>query len=147
MRKISRKASDIIMASWRPGTKQQYSSYIRKWISFTNKRKISAIQVPVDQVLQFMTELYDLGFGYSALTCKTARSSLSALGISCDGFVIGKQPLLIRFLKRVFNLRHSKPRYSKIWDVSCVLNVLRKLSPCKRFVFKIMYVDCINYCC
>ena len=71
MRKISRKASDIIMASWRPGTKQQYSSYIRKWISFTNKRKISAIQVSVDQVLEFMTELYDLGLGYSALnTCK-----------------------------------------------------------------------------
>ena len=134
MRKISRKASDIIMASWRPGTKQQYSSYIRKWISFTNKRKISAIQVPVDQVLEFMTELYGLGLGYSALN--TARSSLSALGISCDGFVIGKHPLVIRFLKGMFNLRPSKPRYSKIWDVSCVLNVLRKLSPCKYLSLK-----------
>lgn len=65
--------------------KRTMSSYIRKWISFTNKREISAIQVPVDQVLKFMTELYDLGLGYSAL--HTARSSLSALGISCDGFV------------------------------------------------------------
>lgn len=60
IRTISRKASDIIMASWRPGTKEQLSSYIRKWISFTNKRKISAIQVPVDQVLEFVTELFDL---------------------------------------------------------------------------------------
>lgn len=81
-----------------------------------------------------MTELYDLGLLYSALY--TARSSLCALGISCDGFVIGMHPLVIRFLKGVFNLRPSKPRYSKIWDVSCVFNVLRKLSPCKYLSLK-----------
>lgn len=57
-------------------------SYIRKWVSFTNKRKFSAIQVPVDQVIQFMTELYDLWLRYSALN--TSRSSLSALAISSD---------------------------------------------------------------
>lgn len=43
---------------------------------------------------------------------------------------------MIRFLKGVFNLRPSKPRYSKIWDVSCVLNVLRKISPCKYLSLK-----------
>lgn len=57
-------------------------SYIRKWVSFTNKRKFSAIQVPVDQVLKFMTKLYDLGLGYCALN--TTRSSLSALAIPSD---------------------------------------------------------------
>lgn len=57
-------------------------SYIRKWGSFTNERKISVIQVPVDQVLKFLTKLYDLGLGYCALN--TSRSSLSALAISSD---------------------------------------------------------------
>lgn len=53
------------------------------------------MQVPEDQVLKLITELYDLGLGYSALN--SAKSSLSALGIFCNGFVIGNHPLVIRF--------------------------------------------------
>lgn len=124
-------------------------SYIRKWVSFTNKRKFSAIQVPVDQVIQFMTELYDLWLRYSALN--TSRSSLSALAISSEScFVIGKHTLVIRFLKCAFHLRPIELIYSKKREIT--LNVSTKkiilyTIVVKRFVFETMYVSCIYYCC
>jgi hypothetical protein len=34
-------------------------------------------------------------------------------------------------MKGVYNLRPSKPKYCKTWDVSNVLGYLRKLSPIK----------------
>lgn len=85
-----------------------------------------------------MIELYDLGLGYSVFNI--VRFFLSVLGIFCDGFVIGKYLLVIRFLKGVFNLRFSKLCYFKIWDVFCVLNVLRKLLFCKYLLLKDLFL-------
>jgi len=96
--------TDIILASWRKGTKKQYSSYLQKWVSYCSKKKISTVHVSVGQ------ELFENGLGYS--TINTARSSLSAVGIKCDGITIGSHPIVIRHLKGIFNLRPSVPRYS-----------------------------------
>ena len=41
---ISDAAAKLIMASWRDGTKKQYSTYITKWQKFCNQRQISHIQ-------------------------------------------------------------------------------------------------------
>ena len=85
-------------------------------------------------IIEFLTELYDKGNGYSTLNL--ARSSLSSIGISIESHPAGSHPLIIRFMKGVFNLRPPKPRYSKIWDVNVVLNYLRKLSPVKQLTLK-----------
>lgn len=37
---ISQKARDIIVQSWRQGTQTQYSSYIKRWISFCHNNKL-----------------------------------------------------------------------------------------------------------
>ena len=42
---------------------------------------------------------------------------------------IGNHPLVVRFLKGVFNLRPPVPRYKEVWDVSIVLRFLKTLSP------------------
>ena len=68
-----------------------------------------------------------MGVGYSSLN--TARGALSALGVMLDGVAAGSHPLVIRFLKGVFNLRPPKPRYTKTWDVQPVVNFLRSLCP------------------
>jgi hypothetical protein len=59
---------------------------------------------------------------------RTARSALSALGIMFDNVLVGAHPLVIRFMKGVFNLRPVRMKNVCIWDVSIVLHYLRKRS-------------------
>ena len=44
-----------------------------------------------------------------------------------DGAVIGKHPLVSRFMRGVFNSRPPQPRYVFMWDVATVLNHIRSL--------------------
>ena len=77
-------------------------------------------------VIKFLTELYNKGQGYSAIN--TARSALSTF-LGMDGTTIGNAQFVKRFLKGVFELRPSKPRYSFIWDVNIVLEFLKIFYP------------------
>ena len=88
----------------------------------------------MNDVVEFLTEQYHNGLGYSALN--TVRSALSSLGISFNGVSAGAHPLIVRFMKGVFNLRPPVSRYSHIWDVDKVLVYLRKLSPVKTITLK-----------
>ena len=53
-----------------------------------------------------------------------------------EGFSVGRHPLVIRYMKGVFNLRPTRPRYEITWDVGKVLDYLRKLSPVKYITLK-----------
>lgn len=68
----------------------------------------------------------------------TARSALSAIGLVVEGFSAGAHPLVIRYMKGVFNLRPTQPRYSQTWDVSTVLVYLKKLSPVRKISLKLL---------
>lgn len=74
-----------------------------------------------------MTELYNAGLGYSCIN--TARSALSSFLQLEDCVSVGSHPLVRRFMKGVFNLRPSLPRYNVTWDVNIVLKFLKKLTP------------------
>jgi hypothetical protein len=74
---ISSKAADIIVASWRPSTKKQYSVYINIWIEICRERQISSISPTLYQVLDFLTGLFDKEYSYSVIN--VARSVLSLL--------------------------------------------------------------------
>jgi len=65
--------------------------------------------------------------GYDCVN--TARGALSALGIVVEGCRAGNHPLVNRFLRGVFNLRPSKPRYAEAWDVKPVLQKIRTMDP------------------
>lgn len=43
---------------------------------------------------------------------------LSRTACPIDGFAVGKHPTVIRFLKGVYNLNPTKPKYCTVWDVS-----------------------------
>ena len=93
-RGISKMAAKLIMASWRDGTKKQYSTYITKWQKFCNQRQISHIHPSVVSVLDFLTLLYQQGLIYSAIN--TARSALSSYITLENGTYVGKHPLVSR---------------------------------------------------
>jgi hypothetical protein len=47
-------------------------------------------------------------------------------GINCNHVPVGSNAIIIRFMKGVYNVRPSEPKYCKTWDVSNVLCYLRK---------------------
>ena len=120
---LSKKALNIIMKSWRIKTRRQYDTYLVKFTAFCKKRKMDPLVPNTNTAIEFLTDLFEKGCGYSALN--TARSALSTL----NG--IGSDPLVCRFIKGVFNLRPIRSRYNYVWDVSTVLNYLRSLSPAR----------------
>ena len=119
-RAFLREAADIILKSWRPGTSKQYQPYIRKWIQYCHQRSIDPTNSTVGQALEFL--LFKKGLGYSSLN--TARCALSCIITPNNMGSFGSQPLVVRFLKGVYESRHSVPRYVETWDGTVVLKFL-----------------------
>ena len=133
---ISGKSIDIIMGSWLHSTQKQYASFIKRWLFYCSERQIDAFHAPLNEVLDFLTDLFESGLSYSALN--TARSALSAIGITINGFLVGSHPVIIRYMKGVYNKRPSTPRYTELWDVAVVLRYLQTLSPVKELSLKLL---------
>ena len=85
-------------------------------------------------MLDFLTELYNTGLGYSAIN--TARSGISFILLSTGAVSFGSHPLVVCFLRGVYNSRPSLPRYTEIWDVRIVLDKLREMSPASTLALK-----------
>ncbi|XP_067668322.1 uncharacterized protein [Haliotis asinina] len=140
-RGVSDRAACVILQSWRKSTTNQYSTYIRRWIEFSNKREIDTLCPSVSEVLDFLAELYELhNLGYSALN--TARSALSSF-ITIDSATLGSHPLINRFMKGVFQARPSLPRNTVTWDTSVVLNYLKTLVPLKDLSLKLLTLKAV----
>ena len=131
---ISGKGAEIILAAWRPSTQRQYSVYLSKWVAFCGKRHCDTFQSSIPQIIEFLTGLYQDGFSYSAIN--SARSMLSSILITPRES--GKEILIKRFLKGVFELRTPKPKYKTIWDVPIVLNYLKSLGSNDQLPLKVL---------
>ena len=64
------------------------------------------------------------------------RSAISAFHIPIGGVVIGKHPLITKFMKGFFCLRPPEPKYFVIWDINQVLNLLKSWSPTDSITLK-----------
>ncbi len=78
------------MASWRQGTHKKYGSYLERWKMYCLENDISLFQPEVQQIVEFLTNLYKQGLGYSAIN--TARSVLSATISQANGLHISEHP-------------------------------------------------------
>ena len=133
---LDERVTDVLTASWRTSTKKQYQVYWNKWIKFCKKKKKSYLQSSVKFVLEFLLNLFDEEKA-SYSTLNAARSALSScVMLENSSYSVGNHPLICRFLKGTFNLRPPRPRYKDTWDVSIVLNYLRKVSPARTLNLK-----------
>ena len=131
---ISEEASTIILQGWRSGTQKQYQSYLTRWQQYCGEQQIDPVSSTVTDGLNFLAELYGKELSYNALN--TARSALSTVIFPPEGGTFGDHPLVTKFLKGVFDMRPSLPRYQEIWDVSIVLRYLKFLSPLNKLSLK-----------
>ena len=116
----------VITASWREGTTAQYQFHLRKWIEFCKEKNCSVLSPDLPVVLDFLSMLHERGLFYS--TANTARSMLSSvrqLNIN-SSLPVGQLPIVKRFMKGIYELRPSLPRYTATRDLSTVLNYFRK---------------------
>ena len=123
-RGISAGAAQIIMQSCRARSQKQYQTYHQRWQEFCPSRSINPISA-------------SRGWsGISLSSINTARSALSTVIFLPDGSSCGNHHLVSRFLKGVFELKASLPRYKDIWDVSAVFDQLKTLPPLEELNFK-----------
>jgi hypothetical protein len=122
------------MSSWRAGTSKQYNTYLNKWAQYCDQNKLSKFNPGLDEAIEFLTLLFESGLGYSALN--TARSALSSILPLMEGVKFGEHPLVCRYLKGVFELRPTLPRYTEIWNVDTVLRYLTTLKPALEMTMK-----------
>jgi len=113
----------LLNASLSDSTWKQYNAVHRKWTDFCNKTKADQWKPSVVNILQFLTEIYSSGLGYVAIN--TARSALSTILGSVEGYPIGQHPLINRLLKGVSRLRPPSSKYKFVWDVSQVLQLFK----------------------
>ena len=132
---FSQRATQLIMSSWRKTTKKQYQSYIRKWLHFCSQRGHNPLTPDVHLVVNFLTECYDSGLGYSAIS--TARSALSTF-ITLDNVPLGQNSAVSRLIKGIYASRPALPKTNVIWDTDIVIKYLKKLSPCTKLNLAVM---------
>ena len=71
--------------------------------------------------------LYQNGKQYPTINC--ARSILSLFIRSSNGLDFGKQSIVQRFMKGIYQLWPSLPKYSFSWDISILFEKYRELLP------------------
>ena len=124
MRGFTANVIDIILNSWREGTKSQYQSAAKKWFEFCVANNCDMISPPLPSALSYLTALHESGLSYSSVN--TARSVLSSI-LSWEGCQtpFGQLPMVKRFMKGIFESRPPLPRYSSTLNVKNVFNYLR----------------------
>ena len=92
----------------------------KKWLDFCHREQITTVRPSLAQVIEFLLTLFNGGLSYSSLN--TACSALTSILPSIDGIPVGQHPLVIRFLKGIFESHPAMPRYTAVWDVNQVLD-------------------------
>ncbi|XP_066600758.1 uncharacterized protein [Prorops nasuta] len=121
-RGLPREALTILLASVADSTLKQYACALKQWDEFCNQRSISFTNTCVANVLSFLTERFERGASYGTLN--SFRSAISLISQN----KIGEHLDISRFMKGVYRLRPSRPKYAGTWDVAIVLDYLEALN-------------------
>ena len=87
---------------------------------FCSSRGFDPYKATPAQALDFMTDLFEQGLGYSA------------------GVPFGELPTVKQFLKGVFQEKPTLPRYTVTWDPAILLSYLKTLTPVKELSLKML---------
>ena len=109
---FSEEVSKILQASWRQKTTCQYESAWKAWSRWYDQRQVNPFSTSLNVILEFLAELLHKGYKYR--TIRVYRSTISNLHQPIDGIVIGKHPLMSKFMKEVYSMCPSEPNL-KTW--------------------------------
>ena len=103
----------------------KYESILNRSAAYCTKRKNNPLSTTVNEILLFLTELYNNVCHYSGLcnACSALATSVQLIG----GPNVSNHPLICCFIKGIYNRHPPMPRYAKIWDINKVLNYIDSL--------------------
>lgn len=122
---ISSKAANLISNARRSSSISHYESAWGKWSSWARQQEVDPISCSIGSILDFLAELFEKGLKYNTIC--TYRSAISAYHKPFEGKPIGQNSRISALITGIFNLRPPLPRYTFVWDVSDVLDFIRKL--------------------
>ena len=125
---------DLILKAWRPSTKKNYSTYLRKWATFCVQRGINPLFPTLPQACRFLRILSDGGLGYAALN--TARSALATILPDFDNRSFGTHPLVCWLVKGGYEKNPPRPRYTQFWNVNKIFDLFKVWGPKKNLSLK-----------
>ena len=105
-----------------PGEPKPKRDMPAMWQSGAGRRHIDPISPSISEAVNVLAHLYTSGLGYSAI-CVSWSALSSYLNIA-DVVDFGQHKIVRRFIKDVFELKPVLSKYSHIWDVDTVLNLL-----------------------
>ena len=102
-----------------PPQDQVYESVLKRLKFYALSQNENPYITSIEIVLKFIHDMHNHGCLYSSLCA--ARSALASV-VTIKGFAkLSDYPLLVRYLKGIFNRHPPLPRYMNIWDISLVL--------------------------
>lgn len=111
-----------MLSSLSENTYKQYNVCIKAWLNYCLKNGYDHEKTTVPIVINFLTEVFDSGAKYGTLNSYKSALSL-LLGKTLD------DDRIKRFMKGVFRLRPTAPKYNLTWDPNIVLNYLAQKWP------------------
>lgn len=115
---------ELMVASWRSGTRKDYAIKFKKFSGWCGRREIDPHAATLTNCADFLTSLFQSGLKYR--TISGYRSMLSVMLPPINGISVGQHPDIIRLLKGVFNSRPPVKHLVPEWDLHLVLNILSK---------------------
>ena len=98
-RGLSHKSTELLSHAWREGTKKQYNSTVLRWGEYCCQRKIDSLTPPVNEIINFLSSLFEMGLGYGGIT--SVRSALGNF-VTIPGYPrLADHPLIQKLLKGI----------------------------------------------
>ena len=119
---FSEDSRKLMVASWRSGTRKDYSIKFKKFNSWCCEREIDPNAATLTNCADFLSSLFQTGLKYR--TISGYRSMLSVMLPQINGYPVGQHPDIKRLLKGVFNSRPPVKQLVPEWDLRKVLGLL-----------------------
>ncbi|KAL0160079.1 hypothetical protein M9458_043804, partial [Cirrhinus mrigala] len=112
---LSTEVVETILQSRAPSTRKLFTSWC-------GERQQDPAKCPVGTVLEFLQARFSTGLAHSTL--KVYVAAISAYHAPLGGMPVGKDPLVVRFLRGVLRLRPPTRPLVPTWDLAVVLEAL-----------------------
>ena len=119
----SREAFNLIIKSRRSRSNSNYESAWGKWAGWFAERKIDLFCSNINQILEFLSQLFQNGLQYR--TINNYRSAISAFHDHIQEKTVEKHPRTCSLVAGVFNSRPPQPRYCFIWNTQTVIDFIQ----------------------
>ncbi|KAL0181751.1 hypothetical protein M9458_024157, partial [Cirrhinus mrigala] len=119
---LSTEVVETILQSRAPSTRKLYALKWKLFTSWSGERQQDPANCPVGTVLEFLQARFSTGLAHSTL--KVYVAAISPYHAPLGGMPVGKDPLVVRFLRGVLRLRPPTRPLVPTWDLAVVLEAL-----------------------